>query len=474
MENRIRKWIEKYIEEINQNKIYQTFWKKPLVAFLRADDEGFNQLKEKTDNFHLLPVDILVTAESVVVYFLPFDESISKGNFGGELASEEWAQAYVDTNDLIRDLNEKLSEFLSNFKFESKVLPPTHNFDTEKLISWWSHKHIAYLAGMGSFGLHQMLITDSGSAGRFGSIVTSMPISEEKKKSKAGCLWIENGSCGICVKNCTFGALKIDSFDRQLCYEILLKNAEFYEEKGISDACGKCLAKVPCSFQNPLTGLCPICSSVTKKIKDGKKEIYYIKCSRCDFIYKDPKHKISEDAEKSRYEEHNNSIDDPRYVQYFEKFIKTSIFPFAPSGKDLLDFGSGPSPVLGEILKEKYEYNVDIYDYYFKPEKIYIGKKYDVITCTEVIEHIANPMDYFNLFSEILKENGILALMTYFHPKEDEDFFNWHYVRDKTHISFFSQKTIEYISRELNMEMLFTDGVKTAVFKKRDGSKEMY
>ena len=75
----------------------------------------------------------------------------------------------------------------------------------------------------------------------------------------------------------------------------------------------------------------------------------------------------------------------------FEKFIQTSILPFAPSGKDLLDFGSGPSPVLGEILKEKYEFNVDIYDYYFKPEKNYIGKKYDVITCTEVIEHIVNP-----------------------------------------------------------------------------------
>jgi hypothetical protein len=64
--------------------------------------------------------------------------------------------------------------------------------------------------------------------------------------------------------------------------------------------------------------------------------------------------------------------------------------------------------------------------------------------------------------------------MTYFHPKKDEDFFNWHYVRDKTHISFFSQKTIKYISGKLNMEILFTDGQKTAVFKKRDGSKEMY
>lgn len=467
MENRIRNWIEKYIEEINQNKKYQTIWKRPLVAFLRSDDEGFKELRERTENVHLMPRDILTTAESVVVYFLPFDENISRGNFGGTMASEEWAQAYVDTNNLIRDLNEKLSEFLSDFKFESKVLPPTHNFDTEKLISWWSHKHIAYLAGMGNFGLHNMLITDSGSAGRFGSIVTSMPISEEKKKSKAGCLWIENGSCGICVKNCTFGALKIDSFDRQLCYEILLKNAAFYEEKGISDACGKCLAKVPCSHTNPLEKLCPVCFSKTKKINDGKKEIYYLKCSKCDFIFKGPEYKISEEEEKLRYEEHNNFVDDPKYVQYFENFISSAIIPFLSSGKNVLDFGSGPQPVLGKILEEKYGFNVDLYDYYFSPEKVYIGKKYDLITCTEVIEHIEDPLKYFRLFASLLEENGVLALMTYFHPRNDEEFFNWHYVRDKTHISFFSEKSLSYISNVVDLEMIYIDEKKTAVFRKK-------
>ena len=67
------------------------------------------------------------------------------------------------------------------------------------------------------------------------------------------------------LKNCTFGALKKDTFDRKLCYEILLKNAALYEEMGISDACGKCLAKVPCSYTNPLGKLCPVCLSETKK-----------------------------------------------------------------------------------------------------------------------------------------------------------------------------------------------------------------
>jgi hypothetical protein len=48
---------------------------------------------------------------------------------------------------------------LEKSDFRSVILPPTHNFDEKKLISDWSHKHIGFIAGLGKFGLHQMLIT---------------------------------------------------------------------------------------------------------------------------------------------------------------------------------------------------------------------------------------------------------------------------------------------------------------------------
>ena len=57
--------------------------------------------------------------------------------------------------------------------------------------------------------------------------------------------------------------------------------------------------------------------------------------------------------------------------------------------------------------------------------------------------------------------------MTYFRPKEEEDFFNWHYVRDKTHISFFSEKSLRYISGVVDLEMIYIDEKKTAVFRKK-------
>lgn len=211
---------------------------------------------------------------------------------------------------------------------------------------------------------------------------------------------------------------------------------------------------------------CIICGSDTIEIIDKKGTFSYFKCENCDFIYKNRKHIVSKEEEKARYDEHNNNFEDPKYIEYFEDFINKSILPFIGSGKDSLDFGSGPVPVLGKILSEKYCFNVDLYDYYYSPEKIYLDKQYDLITCTEVIEHIGNPLEYFKIFKRLLKTNGILAMMTYFHPKDEDIFLNWHYIRDKTHISFFSEKTFNFISKELGLELKYSDCKKMVVLKK--------
>jgi epoxyqueuosine reductase QueG len=149
-------------------------------------------------------------------------------------------------------LNEHLAGKLREKGFESVVLPPTHNFDEEKLVSDWSHKHIAYIAGLGNFGLHQLLITEKGCCGRLGSLVTNAPTTPNKRSGKENCLYKKNGSCGMCVNNCFSGALSKKSFNRHTCYKYCLANAKLYEKFGLADVCGKCACGVPCSFQNPV------------------------------------------------------------------------------------------------------------------------------------------------------------------------------------------------------------------------------
>ena len=251
VEDFVLDFIVEFVSEYMRRKDIHTEWRKPLVAFANAKDSMFLDLKRIIGSSHALPTDFLEDAKTVICYFLPFKEWIVKSNIGGEYASKEWALAYVETNRLIIEINEALARELERMGFKSAVLPPTHNFDEEKLISDWSHRHVAYIAGLGTFGLNRMIITESGCCGRIGSLVTNAEIKPTEKPETEYCLYKRDGSCVKCVEKCTFNALKLDSFDRHKCYNVCLKNAEKYEDLGLADVCGKCLCGIPCSLKIP-------------------------------------------------------------------------------------------------------------------------------------------------------------------------------------------------------------------------------
>ena len=75
-------------------------------------------------------------------------------------------------------------------------------------MSDWSHKHVAYIAGLGSFGRHHMLITDKGCCGRIGSVVTDAAIPATPRSDRERCLFKADGSCGKCLERCPILALK--------------------------------------------------------------------------------------------------------------------------------------------------------------------------------------------------------------------------------------------------------------------------
>lgn len=133
-------------------------------------------------------------------------------------------------------------------------------------------------------------------------------------------------------------------------------------------------------------------------------------------------------------------------------------------GKTALDYGSGPGDcVLAHVMREESGFSTDIYDVYFSPEKVFEGKQYDLITCTEVLEHLTQPLEVLGLLKQHLKPRGILALMTLFHPVgEDnpggeEQFQDWWYRRDITHICYYRPRTFHEIGERLGMKLLTMD-----------------
>ena len=247
--------IRAFVHDRMHRETVRTRWRKPLVGFADAADALFERLKTAVRPSHAVPSDLLSGARTVIVYFLPFERDIVRSNRQSAHASAPWAVAYVETNQLIRDVNRHLCALLAAKGFACADLPPTHNFDTEQLMSDWSHKHAAYIAGLGTFGTHHLLITDSGCCGRFGSLITDAAIRPTERTDGTGCLAKYNGTCGVCIKRCAAGALTEAGFDRHRCYALLLENAELHRQTGLADVCGKCSAVVPCSFHNPVRRL---------------------------------------------------------------------------------------------------------------------------------------------------------------------------------------------------------------------------
>ncbi len=249
----VAKTITTFIADYQETNRQVSSWGEPLVGFAAADDPLMGKLKSAVSPSHALPQDLLADARSVIVYFIPFAKDIPRSNRHERLASREWALAYIETNRLIVAVNEHLAQQLGQKGYSSFLLPPTHNFDTEKLISDWSHKHLAYIAGLGNFGVHHLLITDKGCCGRFGSLVTNLTVPDSERKEGEACLHRFNGSCLKCVAKCVVGALGQAHFDRHRCYRLLLENAAKFEKEGLADVCGKCTCIVPCSYHNPVT-----------------------------------------------------------------------------------------------------------------------------------------------------------------------------------------------------------------------------
>jgi epoxyqueuosine reductase QueG len=243
-----------------------SMWREPVTAFADSSDPLFGELKQAVSPGHLMPGDILPDAKTVICFFIPFCGEVIKGNETGEAASRQWAVCYIETNILIKHISEELAALLGADGFRTGQIPATHNFDEKRLVSDWSHRHAAWIAGLGSFGENNMLITEKGCCGRFGSLVTDWPPPKKARQPekfaattemRERCLNRRGFKCGLCRKKCPAGAYRDGAsregiFDRHACYARCLQNAALHSDLGLADVCGKCLCGLPCSSGSPM------------------------------------------------------------------------------------------------------------------------------------------------------------------------------------------------------------------------------
>lgn len=244
----IQQVIDRFIDDYCTKMGWQRIWQPALVGIADASDPGFPELRKLVIEDHQLPQEALPSAKTVISYFLPFIPEVPNSNIGEIAPSEPWALAYEYTNKMAADLNTHLIEWLRDQGYEG-ALPQAAMLGEPYLRSRWSQRHVAKIAGLGTFGINNMLITEKGCCGRAYSIVTSMPLPVDKAMEEEACLYKRSGSCLLCVKRCPIGALTPEGFDRLKCHLHLESNGE--KTSNGATVCGKCLVGMPCSFRRP-------------------------------------------------------------------------------------------------------------------------------------------------------------------------------------------------------------------------------
>lgn len=255
MRTKVEQAIRQNVSEYQNNAKVSELWRAPLVRFVDASHPTIPTLRDFVYPTHCLPTDLLDHPTVIISYFLPFSEEAVNSNRGGYYASEPWIQVYTHSENAIVAIDRGLTQTINSWGYHAVSPSDTGYVNEHTYLSRWSHRHIAYLGGMGTFGIHNLLITDSGCCGYYSSVITNLPIEPDTMLAEERCLYKKNGGCGLCIKHCIAGALTVDGFDRNICHAMCMENAEHYADTkfvNMADGCGKCAVGAPCSLRNPL------------------------------------------------------------------------------------------------------------------------------------------------------------------------------------------------------------------------------
>lgn len=206
------------------------------------------------------------------------------------------------------------------------------------------------------------------------------------------------------------------------------------------------------SFPPNHVATCPLCHHQDITLFHEDKRRPYCRCAQCLLVFVPSQWHLSPTAEKACYDQHDNQIHDPRYRQFLSR-VFDPITHLVPSPAHGLEFGCGPGPALAAMFEET-GYTMTLFDLYYHNHPEALNKKYDFITATEVIEHLAKPDEVINQLNGLLKPGAPLGLMTKLVTDVDA-FSRWHYKADDTHISFFSRETFNWLGRQLRKSVQF-------------------
>jgi epoxyqueuosine reductase len=234
-----------FVDKLGMMQIYDP----PLVGVASASDPLWKIMKEPNviGRDHLTPKEWLPEANSVISYFLPFTEEIRSSNRLQGLPSKEWIYGRCEGEIFNNAMRRLIIDEIESY--EGNALAPAFDkrFTVNNYKSNWSERHVAFIAGLGTFSMSQSLITDLGSAGRIGSVIVDLELEPKQRLYQDVDEYCSK--CGSCINRCPPTAITENDKNNESCSQYLDKVLELNKPRY---GCGKCQTGVSCENKNPV------------------------------------------------------------------------------------------------------------------------------------------------------------------------------------------------------------------------------
>ncbi len=239
------RYLNSIFETSEYNHLHENYgggriFSDPLIGIAKGDDPIFQKFKEVVGAEHLTPLELWQTEgqESlsasnlrVISIVFPFvdrirNESINiKSIDRVKLPAEIYSIGRNYATSFKQETCKKIIRFfeMKGYKAVAGMLSKSFSIIlNEGFYSTWSERHIAFATGLGTFSLHEGLITEVGCNIRLASVLTNAPLNITPRKSEnpyGNCLYYSKGTCRECEKRCPGNAINENGHNKVKCNE---------------------------------------------------------------------------------------------------------------------------------------------------------------------------------------------------------------------------------------------------------------
>jgi hypothetical protein len=244
MNSPLQNFLEDFFENSELNRLPKEYgggniFSSPLIGVTSGDDLIFQKFKEVVGPEHLTPTELWLACGQKVVpssqlrvvsLVFPYVKKIRDEGQNPIVLSKVTLPAEIYSvgrnyaNPFKKETCRQIVKFFkkNGFNAVAGMLSEVFTIITKgNFYSNWSERHIAFAAGLGTFSLHDGLITEVGCNIRLASVITNAPLEITHRKSDdpyANCLYYAEGNRKECVKKCPAEAITENGHDKIKCY----------------------------------------------------------------------------------------------------------------------------------------------------------------------------------------------------------------------------------------------------------------